>query len=269
MPSPTLVGIVPAAGLGRRIAGLRWRKWLYPLGWEAVEIGGVRCRRPRVVAAYVMDGMVAAGAERLFLVVGSSGEMMSYFGPEHAGAPIAYLYQEELRGGAFAIDLARPWLPAEHTVLFGFPDTVVEPPDAFARLLATHRSEGADLTLGLFPTDRPSAFGMVRLDGGRPVELIDKPRQSDLRLMWGLACWGPRVTALQPALLAGAPTERECVPGDLFNAAIAAGLRVRAAAFEDGRYLDMGTPADLNRAVERYGDTTIDREPSAGPMEPA
>jgi glucose-1-phosphate thymidylyltransferase len=252
-------GIVPAAGRGRRVAGLRWRKDLYPIGWEEVLIDGVPCRRPRVVGSYLLEGMIEAGAERLFLVVGDSGDVMRHFGPDHGGVPIAYLYQEELRGGAFAIDLARAWLPADHTVLFGFPDTIVEPPDAFSRLLASHRRGGADLTLGLFPTDRPSDFGMVRLEGERPVEVVDKPARTDLRLMYGMAAWGPAVTALQPSLLAGAPTGREVVPGDIFAAAIAAGLRVRAHIFEDGHYLDVGTPAELNRAVKRYGTGVVDR----------
>jgi glucose-1-phosphate thymidylyltransferase len=256
-PERAVFGVVPAAGRGRRVAGLRWRKDLYPLGWEEVEVGGVRCPRPRVVGSYLLDGMVAAGAERLFVVVGEGGEVMKHFGAERGGAPIAYLYQEELRGGVFAIDLARPWLPVEHTVLFGFPDTIVEPPDALTRLLAAHRAEEADLTLGLFPTDRPSDFGMVRLDGNEPVELIDKPAQTDLRLMYGLACWGERTTAMLPACLAAAPAGREAVPGDLFNAAIASRLRVRALAFEEGHYTDVGTPAELNRALARYGTLNV------------
>jgi glucose-1-phosphate thymidylyltransferase len=110
----------------------------------------------------------------------------------------------------------------------------------------------------LYPI-RPSAFGMVRLEGDRPVELIDKPARTDLRLMWGMAAWGPAVTALQPVLLAGAPAGREAVPGDIFNAAIAAGLRVGAHTFEDGHYLDVGTPAELNRAVRHYGTEVADR----------
>jgi glucose-1-phosphate thymidylyltransferase len=248
-----VVGIVPVAGRGRRIAGLRWRKDLYPIGWEEVVIDGVRCQRPRVVGSFLLDEMVAAGAERLFLIVGDSGEVMRHFGAEHRGVPIAYLYQEELRGGAFAIDLARPWLPDEHVVLFGFPDTIREPADAFARLLHRHWTLGADLTLGLFPTDRPSDFGMVRLEGDRPVELVDKPRRTDLGLMYGMAAWGPRVTALLPALLASAPRDREAVPADLFQAAIAASLEVRACTMPEGRYVDVGTPAELNRAVDRYG----------------
>lgn len=249
-------GLLPAAGRGRRIAGLGWRKELYPLGWEEVELDGVLCRRPRVVATYQLDGMVAAGAKRIFAVVGEGSELMHYLGGDRDGVPIAYLYQRALRGAAFAIDLARPWLPVEHVMLFGFPDTVVEPADAFGRLLEAHRADGNDLTLGLFPTDRPSDFGMVELQGARPVRIVDKPRQSELRWMWGIACWGSNVTALQSSVLAAAPSDREVVPGDLCQAAIDAGLRAGVVRYAEGRYLDLGTPAGLNRAVAQFGSAT-------------
>ena len=252
-----MFGILPAAGRGTRVAGLRWRKWLYPVGWESATVNGTEVRRPRVVAAYMMDAMIRAGAHRLFVVVGESAEVMSYFGETRNGTPIAYLVQDEPRGQSFSIDLARPWLPERHTMLYGQPDTIVEPADAFSHLLATHRAADADLTLGLFPTDRPQQFGMVRLEGDRPVEIVDKPRETDLRLMWGLGCWSERVTALQPGLLAGATPGRELVPGEIFVAAISAGLDVRAQVFEDGRYLDVGTPAALNEALTKYGERTF------------
>jgi glucose-1-phosphate thymidylyltransferase len=251
---PALFGVVPAAGQGRRVAGLRWRKDLYPIGWESVVLDGVACRRPRVVASYLLDGMIAAGAERLFAIVGPGSEVMAHFGTARRGVPIAYLLQEELRGGAYAIDLARPWLPHQHTVLFGFPDTIVKPFDAFKRLVGAHNAESNDLTLGLFRTDRPSDFGMVRLVDGRPVAVVDKPRQTDLVWMYGIACWGPRLTALQPRVLSTPKPTGEVVPGDLFVAAIDAGLRVGAVRFEDGSYLDVGTASQLNVALERFGD---------------
>lgn len=248
-----LVGLLPAAGKGRRVAGLGWRKELYPLGWDEVLLDGIECRRPRVVASYQADGLVDAGVDRIFVVVGESPELMQQLGGSHRGTPVAYLYQRELRGGAFAIDLMRPWLPERHTVLFGFPDTIVEPSEAFSRLLAGHRAEGNDLTLGLFPTDRPSDFGMVELSGAQPVRIVDKPKSSTLRWMYGLACWGSAVTSLQADFLAAAPANREAVPGDLFQAAIERRLRVGSVRFEEGRFLDIGTPPGLNRAVAEFG----------------
>src|SRR5688500_10630308 len=167
MPSPVF-GILPAAGRGSRVAGLGWSKWLYPVGWEAAVIDGLEVRRPRVVASYTIDAMTRAGAERLFVVVSKGSDLLSYFGGRRGTVPIAYLVQDEPLGGAFAIDLARAWLPEQHTILFGFPDTIVEPADVFVELLRTHVAANADLTLGLFPTDRPHQFGMVELQEDRP-----------------------------------------------------------------------------------------------------
>lgn len=256
MASP-VYGILPAAGRGVRVAGLGWRKWLYPVGWESAVVDNIAVKRPRVVASYSMDAMIRAGVEHLFVVVGESGEVMSYFGGARDSVPIAYLVQDEPRGGAFAIDLARAWLPERHTILFGFPDTIVEPADAFVRLRTTHEEAGADLTLGLFPTDRPQQFGMVELVDGRPIHIVDKPRQTELRLMYGIAAWGEKVTALQPGLLGAATGDREVVPGDILAAAIGAGLNVRAHVFEDGRYMDVGTASALNEALTKYGQRTF------------
>ena len=37
----TVIGLLPAAGRGRRVAGLGWRKELFPLGWAHDLAGGV------------------------------------------------------------------------------------------------------------------------------------------------------------------------------------------------------------------------------------
>ena len=71
-----------------------------------------------------------------------------------------------------ASDLARPWLNGE-TVLFGMPDTIMEPRDCFTSLLEYHRAEEAVLSLGLFPTDNPKKFGMVGTDSDGNVTIKD------------------------------------------------------------------------------------------------
>ncbi|MBM4417989.1 MAG: hypothetical protein FJ033_06725 [Chloroflexi bacterium] len=257
-----LVGIVPAAGRAQRVLGLRWPKYLYPVGWEETHLGGTTVRRPRVVGARVMDGMIDAGVRGIYLIVNEANDPMRYFGAERRGTPIAYLCQSEPRGGAYAIDLARPWLPARHTVLFGFPDTIVEPASAFADLLGTHRATGADLSLGVFPTDHPETLSPVAIDGDRAVAIYDKPTHTSLRNTWGIACWGPSVTALQKVVIEGAPGGSELVPADLFVAAIQCGLNVRAHLFAQGGYFDVGTPRSLSEALDRFGTTIFRADPS-------
>jgi glucose-1-phosphate thymidylyltransferase len=47
-------------------------------------------------------------------------------------------------------------------------------------------------------------------------------------------------------------SRRELPIGDVIQAAIAAGLPVEAEVFPEGSYLDVGTPDDLKRAVQRF-----------------
>jgi glucose-1-phosphate thymidylyltransferase len=80
------------------------------------------------------------------------------------------------------------------TVCFGMADTIMKPEEVFACGLDTAYS-GDDVVLILFPTERPEKFGMVRLGKDNHVfEIVDKPRQTDLKFMWGCIIWRPSFT---------------------------------------------------------------------------
>ena len=89
------------------------------------------------------------------------------------------------------------------------------------------------------------------------VAHVDKPRVTELEWMWGIACWGPRFTELlhryvQNRVSLVPELERELVLGDIFDAAIAGGLRVKGLPIQDGDYVDVGTYEDLKLAVLKY-----------------
>ena len=146
------------------------------------------------------------------------------------------------RGMPFALDLARTWLSGE-TTLFGMLDTIVRPRSAHQRLLAEHARAAADLTLGVFPTDEPSRFGMVNIDErGRVVGNVDKPASTSLRYMWGFACWSPAFGALMgDHLRAVSAAPSEVVLSSVFRRAVNSGFRVVVVTFDDGEYIDIGT----------------------------
>src|SRR5688572_19672919 len=76
-----VIGVIPAAGRGRRIAGLRWLKELYPLGQEDVIVNGVICQRPKVSSQYLIESIVAAGASRVVFILGEGKQdIMHYYG---------------------------------------------------------------------------------------------------------------------------------------------------------------------------------------------
>ena len=121
-------------------------------------------------------------------------------------------------------------------------DTIMEPSDVFARAWASARKDD-DVVLVLFPTARPEKFGMVRLDGdARVVEIVDKPRETSLTLMWGCIMWRPCFTEHL----------HECVQrrgisdfAHVLNEAIAAGLKVRGVPVNNGSYADLGTYEEI------------------------
>jgi glucose-1-phosphate thymidylyltransferase len=250
-----LVGLIPAAGRGKRLALLPCSKELFPLGLQNLVLDGVAVKVPKVASQHLLDSMKRAGVRKFLFVLGEGkSPIMDYYGNGHRfGVEITYLYQEHLWGMPFALDLARPWLK-EETVLFGMPDTIFTPADAFVQLLERHRISGADLTLGLFSTDQPWRFGMVALDArDRVTHCIDKPATTSLEYLWGIACWSPTFTSLLGEELQAHPYNgQEVVLGDLFQAAIDNNLMVQGVRFENGSYLDIGNPEALVAAMEHF-----------------
>jgi len=181
-------------------------------------------------------------------------DIMHYYGDgSEFGGHIAYLLMDRLWGMPYTLDQAYPWLNRD-TVLFGMPDTIFLPSDAFVQMLACHRETNADVTLGIFPTDRPEKLCPVELDkSGKVLDMTDKPPHSEIRNTWGCACWSPRFTEFMHNFLASlAPPSGEVVLADVFRAAIQEGLAMYGVYFKNGEYIDVGTPDDLVVAVRRF-----------------
>ncbi|NPV06463.1 MAG: nucleotidyltransferase family protein [Anaerolineae bacterium] len=251
-----LVGLIPAAGAGTRVAPLPSSKELFPIGFRWRDVNGIRKLSPKAVSEYLVEALVRGGASRIFMIVNSSkADILRFYGDGSAhGVSMAYLVQEHPTGMPAALDLARPWL-GDATVLFGMPDTIIEPPDCFALLLRHHRERRADLTLGLFATSEPWRFGMVELDARqRLVRCVDKPRASSLQYMWGIACWGSAFTSFLGEFCdrARAQNQGELLLGDAFTSAAQSGLTVTCHPFTEGSYLDVGSPDDLMAAAMRF-----------------
>ncbi|MHB1415270.1 MAG: sugar phosphate nucleotidyltransferase [Chloroflexota bacterium] len=243
-----LIGLIPAAGKGLRL-GLPYPKELYPV---------IRNNHYKPISQFVLDSMTCAGLQHVVFVINETKhQLIGYFGNgRRFRCDVSYVVQESTNdhgastspGLAHALDAAFH-LTRGKTVFFGMADTIMQPKDVFirARELATAED---DVVLGLFPTERPDKFGMVRLDhDGRVLEIVDKPRQTDLSLMWGCMVWRPRF----------AEYLHDCVNRQgiadfarIMNGAIASGLRFRGAEMTDGVYIDLGTYEEIMELDSRY-----------------
>ena len=261
-----LVGLVPAAGTSTRLGRLPCSKEILPVAFRTSGGADERIRRPRVAAEWLLDAMREAGADRAVMVLRTGKwDVPSFFeGGDGIGLRLAYLVTPGTVGVPYTLAEAAPFLE-DARVLFGFPDILFEPRTALRSLAERQWETGAELVLGLFPAARPRKMDMVRLDSdGRIRSIVIKPETTNLRYTWILAAWSSAFTQFLSGWCAegrGAVAERkdsgagagksEPYMGDVIQAALDEGMDVESVVFEEGSYVDVGTPGELASTVER------------------
>lgn len=253
-----VVGLVPAAGQAKRLAPLPFSKEVYPVGFLPVEDG--HGARPKVVSHYLLEKMRLAGARKAYIVLrDGKWDIPAYFGDGHRlDMHLAYLMMRLPFGVPYTLDQAYPFLQRA-MVVFGFPDLLFNPDDAFVHVLNKQKATGADIVLGLFPSDQPYKMDMVELDGeGRVRSIVIKPDRTQLQYTWLIGVWTPTFTRFMHDYLKRAPTAatddepsdgRELFVGDVVQAAVEREMNVETVIFPDERCVDIGTSEDLVKAI--------------------
>jgi glucose-1-phosphate thymidylyltransferase len=223
-----IVGVIPAAGYATRLQPLQCSKEVYPI-------------HGRPVMDYLLERMAA----------GAAGEIRVVTRPDKTD-----VIENARRNGATVVE-ARPDSLAESlatgiagtepldTILIGFPDSLWQPVDGYARILPL-LDQGFEVALGLF---RPREADLRRYetvvaDSSGVVRSIDvKPAVPTSRWIWGCA-------AARASALTGLRGEEE--PGRYFGA-MCAREAVGAIPLSDD-YVDMGTRDGLEHALEVTGE---------------
>jgi glucose-1-phosphate thymidylyltransferase len=163
---------------------------------------------------------------------------------------LAYLAVPPTAGPPYTLDYAYPFV-RDAIVALGFPDILFEPDDAYVKLLEHQARTNADVTLGLFPADRPETMDVVAVsDDGRVEQILVKPAHTTLRQTWGIAVWTPVFTQfmhdhLEQSKASGEGTELHV--GHVIQAAIEVGMVVTGLAVSEQPFLDIGVPEQLKR----------------------
>ncbi len=262
-----IAGLIPAAGRATRLGDMPWSKELLPVGFQPGA--GEGHPRPKPVSQYLVEQMKRAGCTQVFFIVRrGKWDIADYFADgRRFGLDIAYLMMHEPWGPPFTLSQAAPFV-ADATVVVGFPDIVIHPPDALAQTVAHLDATAADVVLGTFPAPPEDACDLVQSDAsGRVFRLVpkeDNPDLGDQRSTWILAAWGPRFTAFlrekvrELARIARAQggdgtREPEWPVGSVIASAIEAGLAVGSVHFPHGTFLDIGAPRRLVDAARFPG----------------
>ena len=236
-------GIIPAAGKGSRIQPLAFSKELLPVG-SRIDSG---TERPLAVSEYLVERMIAGGANRIcFVVSPGKSDILEYYGNRVYSADVCYTVQTQPNGLCDALFRALPFIAPDEQVLFGLPDTVWFPEDGFSYL-----PDGA-LSFLLFPVDRPEFFdAVITDDDGHVQEIQVKQAHPDTKWVWG--------AFKMPAAIFGELHRLWCerdksdeYMGTLVNAWLAGGGR--AFGIHAGeRYVDVGTVHGYREAIKLLG----------------
>ncbi len=238
-----MIGIIPAAGAGARIQPLGCSKELLPVGSRVVH--GVE--RPKAVSEYLVERMIAAGAEQIAMVISAEkSDIVKYYAERDYAAKIFYVVQRQPQGLCDALFRAEPFARSHEQVLIGLPDTIWFPENAYLRALDFER---AKVNLVLFPVNDPTAFDAVVTDEtGFVREVQGKRPEATSNWIWGA------ITATGTALhelrcLWDARHQEDEYLSTLLNAYLAAGNAI-GSAFAGEHYMDVGTLAGYRAAQE-------------------
>ena len=253
-----LVGLMPAAGKATRLAPLPCSKELYPIAFRSAgQINGVR---PKVVCHYLLENMRMADVEQVYVIIRKGKwDIPAYLADgTMLDMHLAYLMLDLPFGVPYTLDQAYPFVK-DSIVVFGFPDILFKPDDAFVHLLNRQEESGADLVLGLFPAPNPEKMDMVDLNGdGRICEIQIKPLKTQLRYTWIIAVWTPVFTNFMHDHVLADREVREKNPAnfstekhqELFMShvilhALELNMHIDTVLFPHGNCIDIGTPEDL------------------------
>ncbi|MCX2741148.1 nucleotidyltransferase family protein [Pontibacter anaerobius] len=254
MMATNVVGLIPAAGLGSRLSPIPCSKELFPVGFEPHPEHGEP--HPKVVSQYLLEHMQRAGARQVYVILRKGKwDIPDYYGDgSQLGLQLAYLIMQRPYGSPYTLDQAYTFV-RQQRVVFGFPDILFEPQNAFEQLLQKQEKTQADVVLGCFKVPNPQKWDMVELEENGEVKTIfPKPATSNLAYGWAIACWGPRFTEFMHSFLKGEEARlhtsgKEFSVGEVVQAAIHHGLLVLSVSFDEGSCLDVGTPEDLQKAI--------------------
>ena len=254
----TVVGLLPAAGLGTRLS----RQW-------PKELASLSRSRSLPICLYAINAMKCAGVARIIIVISPQKQMIpDVLGTgDRFGAVFDYVIQPQPLGLANVVYCARDHL-GDNDVIFAMPDTIFKPKDALNTLHKRRVRSGADLILGIFPTNDPTSLAPVRMMGSRVDAVLDKPNKTRLKNTWGALAWNAAFTRycchsegeVQPHVGEGILTR-------VLNSALQSELNVVARRFSGGSFCDAGTPTGLRNArslIKKSDLVTLAADLSAG-----
>jgi len=171
-------GLVPAAGMGTRLKPIS-----LAIPKELLMVGD------KAVIEHVIDAFKLAGVTDIVIVVGwRKHAILDYFGSgERLDVNITYVVQDERNGLAKAIESGKRSINHDSfAVILG--DNFFYPKTFLQDIIKYHREKNSDCTVGVTKMKDVTSYGVIKPNGERILDLVEKPKQHEAPS--NLACAG-------------------------------------------------------------------------------
>ena len=195
----------------------------------------------RPILETLIADLAAQGFRSIILAIGHLGDLIErYFGDgRRFGVTITYVREAQPLGTAGAVATVLPMLDGECIVTNADLLTRVN----FGELVAFHRAEGHDLTIGIIESTYQLRYGLIETEGSRVTGIREKP---ELRHFVNGGIY-----VLQPKLARLVPPGIRFDMDELIRAAIDTGLHVGCFPIHEF-WADIGVPGDLKSASSAF-----------------
>lgn len=253
-----IVGLIPAAGLAKRLGLCSGSKELLPIQTSSPD--GLT----RVASDFLLEQMVRAGCKRVFFILRpGKWDIAEHF--SHGadfGCSVGYLMMDAPYGPPFTLSQAIPFIEGA-CVLTGFPDILIDPPHVCEQVVRQLHNSTADVVLATFPSGPGNGCDLAEVDAqGHVTKIVPKeynPVWRDESRTWLIAAWRHSFTAFFADIVYKLRAKGDAMPigsnpewplGVILVEAIKAGMILDAVHFKHGRFLDIGTPKRLAQSTE-------------------
>lgn len=129
---------------------------------------------------HTLEALQDAGITEVLIIYGYHKEKLNQAikSQDWGKMTVSYVHQEERKGTAHAAGYAREFVGEDSSILMN--GDIMLGPGSFEGLISYHDKGGYDLTLSVRPVDDPSAYGVVAVEEGKAVKLIEKPTKDQM-----------------------------------------------------------------------------------------
>ena len=234
--------IIPAAGHGTRFLPVT-----RVVPKEMLPVGA------RPALELIVEEARQAGADEVVIVVSPGKELIREYFRDVPG--VTFAMQEEQRGLGHAVLQAASAVTGEDRVLVLLGDALVAGGNAASELAAVSAAHGGASVVGLerVPRERVSRYGIVRTEGDRIVDMVEKPSPEEAPSDLAIAGRYILDTAVFGLLSTQAPGKGGEIQLTDAIRRLAADKPVYGCVYS-GRRQDIGSPAGYLAALKAMGE---------------